>query len=93
MEKKNRIKLTINGRELELEAEPNRGLLQVLRDDLGLTGTKQGCDRQECGACTILLDGVSALSCHLPVGMVVGRKVETIEGLSCPNNQILRPRI
>lgn len=81
MEKKSRIRLTINGKELELEAEPNRSLLEVLRDDLGLTGTKQGCDREECGTCTVLLDGVSALSCNLAVGMVVGRKVETIEGL------------
>src|SRR5258706_2656332 len=57
------IELRVNGRRYELAVEPNRLLLDVLREDLGLTGSKRGCDESSCGACTIQLDGVPVLSC------------------------------
>jgi len=76
------ISFILNGREITIEAQPGRTLLTVLREDLDLTGTKQGCDCEgECGACTVLLDGEPVRSCLLAVEKVAGRRVTTIEGL------------
>ena len=76
------IKLTVNGKEHEVDAAPDTPLLWVLRDHIGLTGTKYGCGMALCGACTVHLDGKPTPSCVLPVSGVGGRKVTTIEGLS-----------
>ena len=76
------LKLVVNGREREDAVAEHALLVDYLRDDLGLTGTKQGCDGGECGACTVLVDGVPRLACiTLAVG-VAGRSVETIESLA-----------
>jgi aerobic-type carbon monoxide dehydrogenase small subunit (CoxS/CutS family) len=76
------ISITVNGRRHELDIEPETPLLWVLRDELGLTGTKFGCGIAACGACTVRIDGVAQRTCMLPVGRVAGRQVTTIEGLS-----------
>ena len=76
------IEFTINGRSEDLAVEPLETLLTVIRDRLGLTGTKKGCDGGECGACTVLLDGEPILSCLTPAVQVHGRTVTTIEGLA-----------
>ena len=74
-------KLNVNGRDQEASVDPQTPLLWVLRDTLGLTGTKFGCGMALCGACTVHLDGQPVRSCVTPVGAVGGRKVTTIEGL------------
>jgi len=76
------IHLRVNGTAYEVEAGPTRTLLQVIREDLGLTGTKAGCERGECGSCTVLLDGLAVNSCLLPAMETDGREVLTIEGLA-----------
>jgi aerobic-type carbon monoxide dehydrogenase small subunit (CoxS/CutS family) len=76
------VELEINGEWHHLATDPTRRVVDVLRDDLGLTGTKVGCAEGACGACAVLLDGRSVASCLLLVGQVVGRSVTTIEGLS-----------
>jgi isoquinoline 1-oxidoreductase alpha subunit len=76
------VQLNINGREQSVDVDPATPLLWVLRDTLGLTGTKYGCGIAQCGACTIHLNGEAARSCSIPVGSVQGRKITTIEGLS-----------
>jgi len=76
------IRLIVNDQDYELSIAPNRTLLEVLRDDLGLTGTKRGCDSGECGACTVLLDGKPILSCMTLACEVDGRKIRTIEGMA-----------
>ena len=77
------ISFIVNTDSVTVETDPTRTLLEVLREDLGLTGTKQGCDLEgECGACTVLLDGRPVRSCLTPVGKVAGRRVETVEGLA-----------
>jgi len=76
------IRLTINDWEHELLVASNKTLLDVLRDDLGLTGAKRGCDSGECGACTILLDGIPILACLTLACEVDGRKIKTIEGVA-----------
>lgn len=73
--------LHINGRVVPCDAAPERSLLSVLRDDLGLTGTKYGCGEGQCGACVVLLDGVPARSCRTKCGSVGAQKITTIEGL------------
>src|SRR6058998_1035658 len=73
--------LQINGKKREVNADPERSLLSVLRDDLELTGAKYGCGEGECGACTVLIDGRPMRSCRTRVGSVVGKKITTIEGL------------
>ena len=75
------MQLTINGRTVEADAEPAMPLLWVLRDVLGMTGTKYGCGVAACGACTVRVDGQPVRSCVTPVSAVVGRKVSTVEGL------------
>ncbi len=76
------IKLHVNGEEVEVLTEIHKTLLEVLREDLGLTGTKRGCDLGTCGACTVLIDGKPYLSCLTLACDVRGRKIMTIEGLS-----------
>lgn len=78
---KHTIRLTVNGRERELAVESRRLLAEVLRDDLGLTGTKRGCETNACGACTALLDGQSVHTCSVLAVDADGRQVTTIEGL------------
>lgn len=73
--------LHINGKDVTLDAEGERSLLSVLRDDLDLTGSKYGCGEGQCGACTVLLDGVPTRSCITAVGSVGRRKVTTVESL------------
>ncbi len=77
-----KLDFTINGKQESLEADPRRTLLDLLREELGLTGTKYGCGEGQCGACTVLIDGKPARSCLLRVSGVGNRKIETIEGLA-----------
>jgi carbon-monoxide dehydrogenase small subunit len=76
------IQLTVNGDKREFGVPSHFTLLEALRYVLGLTGSKQGCDKGDCGACTVLLDGVPTLSCILPVQEALGHEVTTIEGLA-----------
>ena len=79
------LQLTLNGDSVEAAFEPHKTLLEVLREDLGLTGTKHGCELGECGTCAVLLDGKPVLSC-LVLGLdCEGRRVETVEGMAGPN--------
>ncbi|MBV9507874.1 MAG: 2Fe-2S iron-sulfur cluster binding domain-containing protein [Acidobacteriia bacterium] len=79
---RNTIQITVNGVAHKLEVEDRWTLVEVLRDHLGLTGSKIGCDRGECGACTVLLDGKSVYSCSQLAVWMNGRSIETVEGLS-----------
>jgi carbon-monoxide dehydrogenase small subunit/xanthine dehydrogenase small subunit len=72
--------ITVNGKRQDVRAHPMKRLLDVLREDCGLTGTKEGCGEGECGACTVLVDGVPVDSCIVPVAHAEGRTVITIEG-------------
>jgi nicotinate dehydrogenase subunit A len=74
-------RLQVNGREHEVAAAADAPLLLVLRNDLGLNGPKYGCGLGECGACTVLVDGVAARSCVIPAAGVTGREITTLEGL------------
>lgn len=76
------FKLQINGKQLQVDVEEDTPLLWVLRDHLGLVGTKFGCGIAQCGACTVHLDGVAVRSCLLPVSSLESSKITTIEGLS-----------
>ena len=76
------LTLNINGAEESIDVDPDTPLLWVLRDQLGLTGTKYGCGIAQCGACTVHVDGIATRSCVLPVGAVADRPVVTIEGLT-----------
>ncbi len=76
------IQMTINGQPVEAAVEPNRTLLQFLREDLGLTGTKHGCGLGDCGACTVILDGQPVNSCLVLAIQANGKEVLTIEGLA-----------
>ena len=76
------ISVTINGERKELDVEPEMPVLWVLRDELGLTGTKFGCGVAACGACTVHVNGEATRTCTLPVGSVDGAEITTIEGLS-----------
>ena len=75
------ITLTANGRQHEVDAEPDTPLLYVLRDDLQLNGAKFGCGFGQCGACTVMLDGKAIFSCLVPIALLPGRRITTIEGL------------
>ena len=75
------LRLLINGTEHQLDVPPDSKLLYVLRENLGLSGTRYGCGEGMCGACTVLLDGKPARSCQAPLSAVVGKKITTIEGL------------
>ena len=76
------LSLTVNGEPVETAIASYKTLLEVLREDLGLTGTKHGCELGECGACAVLLDGQPVLSCLVVAAGCDGRKVETIEGMA-----------
>lgn len=76
------IRFILNGKPAEVDVDPERTLLWVLRTELGLTGTKYGCGIEECGSCTVLVDGQATHSCGTPVSAVEGRHVVTIEGLA-----------
>ena len=76
------IRLLVNGKTRSVDTEPERTLLEVLREDLGLTGTKYGCGEGQCGSCTVLLDGTPTVSCVTTVRAAEGRKIVTIEGLA-----------
>ncbi len=76
------ITISVNGRKRVLDVEPEAPLLWVLRDELGLTGTKFGCGIAQCGACTVQIDGSAQRSCAIPVSAVAGHEITTIEGLS-----------
>jgi len=75
------MQLTLNGKRMRLDVHPMKRLLDVLREDCRLTGTKEGCGEGECGACTILVDGVPVNSCLVPAAHAEGARVLTIEGL------------
>jgi len=77
-----RLAMTVNGEKVETLFAPYKTLLEVLREDLALTGTKHGCELGECGACTVLLDGAPVLSCLVLAVECEGRSVQTIEGLA-----------
>jgi len=85
------IRLTVNGTPHALDVHPLARLLDVLREPLGLTGTKEGCGEGECGACAVLLNGQLVNSCLIPVGQLDGAAVTTIEGLAPPDAGRLTP--
>lgn len=87
--KKLRINFRLNGSQVEVETKPNKRLLDLLRDDLGLTGTKEGCSIGECGACTVLVNGKAVNSCLVLAGEIDGADIITIEGIA--NNGELHP--
>jgi aerobic-type carbon monoxide dehydrogenase small subunit (CoxS/CutS family) len=76
------VSFTVNGKPQDVDVSPDTPLLWVLRDSLGLTGTKYGCGIAQCGACTVHLDGQATRSCVTPISGVAGKKVTTIEGIS-----------
>ncbi|KAF0249915.1 MAG: carbon-monoxide dehydrogenase small subunit [bacterium] len=82
------VKFSINNSDYELQVTPMKRLLDVLREDVGLTGTKEGCGEGECGACSVFINGVVVNSCLVPVCQTNGTKITTIEGLS--NNELNR---
>ncbi|MBI2822635.1 MAG: (2Fe-2S)-binding protein [Acidobacteria bacterium] len=84
------IALSVNGKQYNVDVSPDTPLLWVLRDTLGLNGTKFGCGMAQCGACTVHLDGAATRSCVTPVSSVAGRKVTTIEGLSADSRHPLQ---
>jgi isoquinoline 1-oxidoreductase alpha subunit len=76
------VRLTINGKSYEVDVEDDTPLLWVIRENVGLTGTKYGCGIAQCGACTVHLDGAAVRSCSLPVSAAAGKQITTIEGLA-----------
>jgi carbon-monoxide dehydrogenase small subunit len=83
-----KLELVVNGTATAVETPPAKRLLDVLREECGLTGTKEGCGEGECGACTVLLDGRPVMSCLVPACQTAGRKVTTIEGLQAPGGAL-----
>lgn len=79
---KQSFKLRVNGSEYEVFTEPNRPLLDVVREDLGLTGSKEGCGTGDCGACTMLFDGAPVTTCLVLVGEAEDREITTVEGIA-----------
>ncbi len=75
-------RFTVNGKSTQVDVEPSTPLLWVLREQIGLTGTKYGCGVAQCGACTVHIDGTAVRSCVMPVSAVEGKKITTIEGLA-----------
>lgn len=90
MMEQHRIALEVNGRAAELEVEPRRTLADVLRDELGLTGTHLGCEHGVCGACTVLVDDAPARACILLAVQVDGHRIETVEGLHAAEGPALQ---
>jgi carbon-monoxide dehydrogenase small subunit len=84
MTKRVRIQATINGEEVEFLCEPRQSLLEVLRETLGLTGAKEGCNNGNCGACNVILDGALVNSCLVLAVEIDGRRLTTIEGIATP---------
>ena len=84
------IEISVNGRVHRLDVEDDMPLLWVLRDELGMTGTKYGCGIGQCGACTVHVDGEAQRSCSLPVSAAVGTKITTIEGLSTDSSHAVQ---
>jgi isoquinoline 1-oxidoreductase subunit alpha len=82
-------RITVNRKSHDIDVDPNTPLLWVLREQVGLTGTKYGCGIAQCGACTVHIDGAAVRSCSLPVGEVEGKQITTIEGLA--QNGVLHP--
>lgn len=82
-------RLTVNGKSHDVDADSNTPLLWVLREQVGLTGTKYGCGIAQCGACTVHVDGAAVRSCSLPVSEAEGKQITTIEGLA--QNGVLHP--
>jgi len=82
------IDVEVNGKSLSIEADPNTPLLWVIREELGLTGTKFGCGIGACGACSIHVDGEITRSCSIPVASVAGKRITTIEGIAAPNGTL-----
>ena len=82
---------TVNGSPTEVDVPGMRRLLDVLREDLALTGTKEGCGEGECGACTVLLDGAPVDSCLVPICQVRGADIRTVEGLAAPASDLGDP--
>ncbi|MBM4176700.1 MAG: 2Fe-2S iron-sulfur cluster binding domain-containing protein, partial [Ignavibacteria bacterium] len=80
--KKVKIKFNLNGKDTVLSVNPNRRLIDLLREDLNLTGTKEGCAIGECGACTVIIDGKTANSCLVLAAQINGCKITTIEGIA-----------
>jgi len=76
------VRFSINGRTVDVDADPNTPLLWVIREQVGLTGTKYGCGVAQCGACTVHIDGAAVRSCAMPVSAVAGKQITTIEGLA-----------
>jgi isoquinoline 1-oxidoreductase alpha subunit len=76
------VRFTVNGRPVQVDADPNTPLLWVIREQVGLTGTKYGCGVAQCGACTVHIDGAAVRSCVMPVSAVAGKQITTIEGLA-----------
>lgn len=76
------VRLSINGRNYDVDVDPSTPLLWAIREQAGLTGTKYGCGVAQCGACTVHIDGSPIRSCSLPAGAAAGRKITTIEGLA-----------
>jgi aerobic-type carbon monoxide dehydrogenase small subunit (CoxS/CutS family) len=83
--------LDVNGTEVTIRSDPDTPLAYVLRDELKLKGTKIGCGLEQCGACTVLADGVAVQSCATPVSVFAGQKITTVEGLSAqPDGQLVQ---
>jgi len=83
-------RIKINGKTMTVKAEPDTPLLWVIRDEIGLTGTKFGCGIAQCGACTVQIDGVATRSCQIPLSTVEGKSITTIESLSTNNSHPLQ---
>jgi aerobic carbon-monoxide dehydrogenase small subunit len=83
------LSFTINGQKCQLAAAPMKRLVDLLREDLRLTGTKEGCGEGECGACAVMMDGLLVLSCMVPVCQIEGKSITTIEGVA--DNTALHP--
>jgi carbon-monoxide dehydrogenase small subunit len=82
------ITFTVNGKRRKIDAHPMKRLLDVLREDCGLTGTKEGCGEGECGACSVMIDGQIVNSCLVPVAQVEGVSIKTIEGVALAGDQL-----
>ena len=82
------LRFALNGAPVEVDAPGSRRLLDVLREDLGFTGTKEGCGEGECGACSVLIDGAVVNSCLVAAGQVDGCEVVTVEGLASPDGTL-----